>query len=351
MKYFALICHLLLNSNGVFAFVASNHGVNQMKEKSFKLFSSQTSNEVSQSTRVAKELLTELIVTDQCFTTTEGAQKFADCCAPNIIFEDCYEPQPKVGKVEVTEHLMQKVASRKNEKGEFCLRLDQISDGSKACGFAWTYTTANEEGLRGTTFVELNDRGEIQYVREIPEPLFKPGDLTAQLLEAVTKGAEPKPPIDYERKTPTTASEIAQYLFKEVQGSDTDEAMRFFDESIFYRDFNFEDPIEGKEAVRQFIEDFSFPGITFNMRRIDDGIESTAFTWDVSLDVPDAKEEDNIKGISLYQINPNTKLISYVRDVPESAIKPPILGKLARDWRPGLGVFQGVKLGSREGGR
>mgnify|MGYP001977433586 CR=1 FL=1 len=46
-----------------------------------------------------------------------------------------------------------------------------------------------------------------------------------------------------------------------------------------------------------------------------------------------------------------TRLINYVRDVPESAVKPPILGKLARDLRPGLGVFAGVKLGSRPGGK
>ena len=68
-----------------------------------------------------------------------------------------------------------------------------------------------------------------------------------------------------------------------------------------------------------------------------------------------------------------------MRDVPESAIKPPIVGKLARQWRPGklvvctsgqeesifhpkqnelllllgesgLGVFQGGPIGSRPGG-
>lgn len=42
------------------------------------------------------------------------------------------------------------------------LRLDRISDGKKACGFAWTWTSGNNlEGLRGTTFVELNELGKI----------------------------------------------------------------------------------------------------------------------------------------------------------------------------------------------
>jgi len=59
---------------------------------------------------------------------------------------------------------------------------------------------------------------------------------------------------------------------------------------------------------------------------------------------------DTIKGISFYEIDPESRLITYVRDVPESAIKPPILGKLARQLRPGLGYFQGVKIGSRPGG-
>ena len=297
--------------------------------------------------KIAQELLRELVVDDKCYTTVSGAEKFLNCCATDVLYEDTFEPQPIVGKVNVKEHLLKKVAMRKNNENEdFGLRLDQISDGNKACGFAWTYTTPTEEGLRGTTFVELNDQGEICYVREIPEPIYKPGDLTQQLLEAITKGAEPKPPVEYEKRTPNTANEIAQYLYKEVQGSSVDEAMRFFDESILYRDFNYEEILKGKDEVRKFIEDFSFPGITFSMQKIDDGEECTCFTWEVLLE----GAEDSIKGISLYRIDPETKLINYVRDVPESAIKPPILGKLARDLRPGLGVFQGVALGSREGG-
>jgi len=201
--------------------------------------------------------------------------------------------------------------------------------------------------LRGTTFVELNERNEIEYICEIPEPLFKPGDATRQLLEAVTKDAKPKPKVNYEIKTPTKASDIASYLFREVQGQSIEEAMRFFDENIFYRDFNFEAPFEGKKQVRTFIEDFTFPGITFQMQKIDDGVLSTCFTWKVILEGAD----NAIKGISFYELNPETNLISYVRDIPESAIKPPILGKLARFVRPSLGVFQAVPLGSREGGK
>jgi len=292
----------------------------------------------------AKSLVEYLFGEEECLSSVEGAEKFADCCTFNVRYEDCYEPFPIKGRVAVAAH-MKKRAEAREGKGK--VRIDRISDGNKACGFVWTWVSGNEEGLRGTTYVELNERNEIEYMREIPEPLFKPGDGTRKLLEALTSDAPPNPKVEYESKTPTSASEIASYLFKEVQGSSIDEAMRFFDDKIFYRDFNFEDPFLGKEQVKTFIEDFSFPGITFRLQRIDDGQLSTCFTWDIKLYGAD----ETVKGISFYELNPETKLIEYVRDIPESAIKPPILGKIARQFRPGLGVFQGVPLGSREGGK
>jgi len=240
--------------------------------------------------------------------------------------------------------MLSKVEARKG-KGD--VRLDKISDGTTACGFAWTWTNdKEEEGLRGTTFVGLNKAGEIDYIREIAEPLFKPGDLTLELLKAVTKDAPPTPKKTYQKKNPSTANEVAKYLFLDVQGADIDEAIRLFDESVLYRDFNYEDVLEGKAEVRQFIEDFSLPGITFRPDRFDDGVTSSCFTWDVCL----AGQEQTVKGISFYELDSESKKITYVRDIPEPSLKPPPLGKLARELRPGLGVFQGVKVGSRPGG-
>ncbi len=291
----------------------------------------------------AKSLLTSLITDEKCFTTSEGAKTFADACATNIVYEDCYEPQPIVGRLNVATHMQSKVDQRKG-KGEF--RMDRISDGTKACGFAWTWTCGDEEGLRGTTFISLNDNNEIEYVREIPEPIYKPGDLTVELLKAVTEGAEQKVLPPFTPREPKDANDLVKYLFNEVQGRDVKEAMKFFSEEIKYRDFNYEEILTGKEEVEKFIEDFSFPGIEFRAQRFDDGVLSSCFTWEVAImDAP-----DTIKGISFYELDPSTRLIKYVRDVPESAIKPPILGKLARQLRPGLGAFQGVKVGSRPGG-
>lgn len=111
-------------------------------------------------------------------------------------------------------------------------------------------------------------------------------------------------------------------------------------------DFNYEEPLRSPAEVKQFISDFSFPGIEFKPDRFDDGVLSTCFTWDVCLE----GQETSIKGISYYKLDPDSRLVTYVRDIPEPAIKPPPLGALARSIRPGLGVFIGVPTGSRPGG-
>lgn len=320
-------------------FTTRPHGVLSAKQSPNFMVSSQDADRICE----AKNLITSLVGDKRCFSTESGAMAFRDICSADCIFEDCYEPEPFVGKEAVCDHVLSKATQM---EGEGFVRVDRISDGTSACGYAWTWVNGLEEGLRGTTFVELNEAGEIQYIREIPEPLYKPGDLTLDLLKAVTKNAVPKPPPTYEPKTPQSANEVAKYLFCDVQGGDIDESMRLFSDNIIYRDFNYDEVLNGKVEVRKFIEDFSFPGIEFKPDRFDDGVLSTCFTWDVCLD----GQTDSIKGISFYELDPETRLIRYVRDVPESAIKPPPLGRLARALRPGLGVFEGVPAASREGG-
>ena len=60
--------------------------------------------------------------------------------------------------------------------------------------------------------------------------------------------------------------------------------MRFFGPDVEYRDFNYEEMLNGKEEVRGFIEDFSFPGITFRPQRFDDGVLSCCFCWEKWID-------------------------------------------------------------------
>jgi hypothetical protein len=46
----------------------------------------------------ARDLILSLVEEDQCFTSETGARKFGDVCAVNIVYEDRFESQPKVGK-------------------------------------------------------------------------------------------------------------------------------------------------------------------------------------------------------------------------------------------------------------
>ena len=303
----------------------------------------------------ARDLIVALV--EECFTTEAGARAWGAACDPHVVYEDRFEPQPIVGRTAVTQHLQERARQRQQSRGSgngaaVGYRVDQISDGTRACGWAWTWTCGREEGLRGTTFVQLNENtGLIEYVQEIPEPIFKPGDWTKQLLQAVTAGAVPRPTQPFLPRTPTTASDMARYLYVDLQNADPVEGraelLRFLDDQIIYRDFNYEHVLRGPAQVEQFVQDFTFPGIQFRPRRFDDGVDSTCFTWEVVLD----GAPDTIQGMSFYELDPVSRKIVYVRDVPESAVKPPILGKLARQLRPGLGVFRGVPLGSRPGGR
>jgi hypothetical protein len=181
----------------------------------------------------------------------------------------------------------------------------------------------------------------------------KTSDLTKDLLKMLTTGEEwPATFQPLVSQSPrTVAHELARYLFIDLQRVEPttaiDELVRFLDDTVVYRDFNYENVFNGPVEVRAFVEAFRLPGLTFRPLRFDDGVTSTCFTWEIVLaDAPD----DTIHGISFYELDPVTQKITYVRDVSESAIKPPILGKLARQWRPQLGTFQTHPLGSRRNG-
>jgi hypothetical protein len=294
-------------------------------------------------------LVISLVRDSGCFDTLEGARLFGEACDPDVVWDDRFLPEPIKGRGAVVEHL-ERMSLRHSRRR---IRIDRVSDGDEACGYCWTWTSGGLEGLRGTTFVQLNKATDkIKFVQEIPEPLFKPGDLTKDLLQALTRGAELKMPQPFTVRTPTAASDVARYLFVDLQGagdeSSLKELTRLLDPRIQYRDFNYDEMMVGPHQVETFVRDFTFPGIEFRPTRFDDGIDSTCFTWEVVLQGVDS--DQTIKGISFYELDPATRKISYIRDVPESSLKPPVLGNLARFLRPGLGVFVPVPIGSRPGG-
>ena len=76
-------------------------------------------------------------------------------------------------------YLEEKLSTRvsKASKKKAFVVLDRIADGCNSSGFTWHLKVPNVSGigLRGTTFLSLNSDGEIDYVREVVEPLYKPG--------------------------------------------------------------------------------------------------------------------------------------------------------------------------------
>ena len=46
----------------------------------------------------AQELVTSLVDDDKCYSTESGAMTFGEACATDVIYEDCYEAKPFLGK-------------------------------------------------------------------------------------------------------------------------------------------------------------------------------------------------------------------------------------------------------------
>lgn len=223
------------------------------------------------------------------------------------------------------------------------LVLDRVSDGNRSCGFTWHL---EEEGIagvgiRGTTFISLNEDGRIVYLREICEPLFKPGDQTVQLLKAMSgNNAATFDKTPLQLRTPKGAGDVCRYLWEEIQGkASTDEIVTLFAEDVVYEDFNYEEPMRGKAEVRDFLRTFmDIKAIKFVPERYTDGELSCCFTWHIEIaGLPD--DAPKVRGISFYELDSAGK-ISYVRDVPESVLKPPPLQAAATFVRPQLRTFQ-----------
>ena len=299
---------------------------------------------------------------DSCAVTGRlcwSAHDIVAACAENVEWEDLsFSSKPIVGRAAVFAHLAAR--QRRDEACGSRLVVERACDGRTAAGFTWHRSNdGGDVGLRGTTFVEVDGDGRVVYVREIAEPLFKPGGGTARLLRAVAKPpAAPPAPLGDARRQPASASDLVAYLWLEVQGAADfrAEAARYFDKDIVYQDLNFDLPFVGLEHVASFLEEFDIPGLTFVPDRISDGEESCCFTWEVDLGVEGAAR---VKGVSFYecestpgtierrgedgvvsQVKGKEVRVTYVRDIPESTLKPPPLQALAAAIKPDLRTFK-----------
>ena len=230
-------------------------------------------------------------------------EEIVAACADAVAWEDLsHSSDPIVGRAAVRKRLSARFAA--DAAAGASLVVERRALGSVSGGFTWHRSRRGDgdsggRGLRGTTFVEVDDEGRIVYVREIAEPILKPGGATAELLKAVAKPPATPPGDLALARTPATASDLVAYLWLEVQGSKDfrREALRFFDEDVVYEDLNFALPFAGADAVGTFLEEFDIPGLTFVPDRISDGKDDCCFTWEVDLGVEGASR---VKGISFY---------------------------------------------------
>lgn len=279
--------------------------------------------------------------------------RIAAACAPDVVWEDMRLPQRKIanGVEQVC-----KLLTCQYPRGT-SLSIDKIADGVDAAGFTWTRScttsstadaTVNGQeppkklGLRGTTFVRLNDDGKIVSVQELAEPLYKPGDAMLKLLQAVTKNV-PRPDKKkiptYQEESPTSCSEIVDYVWNRAypQDAPVDEAIKFYAPDIVYQDFNYPQPIRGLSNVEVFVREWGdFPGVEFQLQDWSDGDRACCFTWKVLVN-----GKPGPQGISFYETNGDGK-ITYIRDTPAPSF-PPLLGKVARILRPKLRTFRSRK--------
>ena len=275
------------------------------------------------------------------YQSPNDAKALSNLFADDIVWDDTACKTPTVGKEAMMKRLLQRQSQmRKNSR----IVVEKVADGATSSGYTWFYACdgVDGKGLRGTTFVSLNEEGKINYVREISEPLLKPGAAIIPLLKAATekamKDAPPTQPKPFTRRDPVGASDLVNYLWNEAQGQDKSEFLRLVSDEIRYEDFNYKTPFLGKSEVAAFLDEFDFPGIKFVPERISDGTQSCCFTWRVEL----AGVDQATKGISFYELDDMGRL-AFLRDIPEPALKPPPLRALASFVRPGIRKFSPLK--------
>lgn len=192
---------------------------------------------------------------------TVDAAAVAAACSDGVQWVDMGLPKvaPITGRAAVEEHLAALYPDGSK------LVVEKVSDGVSSGGFTWHREAAGaegKEGLRGITYVELDDAGKISYVQEGYEPLFKLGTALEVIFKLAAKVAKPEdtlaggdPKGDFEVSTPTTAEGIIRYLWEVAYpgGAEPSEALRFFADDAVYEDLNYPQPFVGIQQITDYI--------------------------------------------------------------------------------------------------
>eukprot|EP00931_Biecheleriopsis_adriatica_P091272 TRINITY_DN65164_c0_g1_i1.p1 TRINITY_DN65164_c0_g1~~TRINITY_DN65164_c0_g1_i1.p1 ORF type:complete len:392 (-),score=84.28 TRINITY_DN65164_c0_g1_i1:56-1231(-) len=247
--------------------------------------------------------------------------------APDFVYEDLTQAQ--LQDMSYAQNLMASIYSAPEGAGVF---LESVDDGNKSSGFTWR----GQEGsfsVKGTGFVRVDSLGRITFLSTLPEPLLKTGEATTAFLRVATAamGGPPEPlPASRPRiKSPkkpgqVPANEVVRYLYEEVQNADVEGgAVAFFAPNVVYEDTVYTKPRQGKAEVEKFFNAGSIPGFAFIVDEISDGRRACGFRWHAEI-----AGQLGPRGLSFYQLG-SDGLVTYVRDVPESTMKPPPLLQLA----------------------
>lgn len=277
------------------------------------------------------------------FTGVIDPDAVAGACSADIVWDDLTAPAPVEGRAAVRALVQNKFPQ------DARLVIERLSDGRRSGGFTWHREavaaddgSASPMGLRGTLYAELNDAGQLRYVREASEPILKPGQATEVLLKAATANMEkPVKTPTFKQATPKSASGVARYLWEVAYpgGASPSEALRLFSKDIVYEDFNYEAPFVGIPTVTEFVNAFDIPGIDFVPLKISEGDRACAFTWKVLIN-----GQDGPQGLSFYEVDTDGK-VCFIRDIPAPSprgFRP--LGALAASVDPVLHVFTPATL-------
>lgn len=152
-------------------------------------------------------------VSTLCRSLFNGAvdpEAVAAACSDQVVWDDMAAPAEATGRAAVRELLAAKYPAGS------AIVLERVSDGAQSGGLTFHRAAAQSMdgpiGLRGTMFFELDASGQIEYVREGAEPIWKAGTLIETLLNTVTQlvPRPPKEPPSYTPSSPTGASAIVR---------------------------------------------------------------------------------------------------------------------------------------------
>jgi hypothetical protein len=282
----------------------------------------------------AADTLLRQLFADAGEATTVDASAVAAACAADVEWVDMGLPQPLRGRDAVQAHLasLHPAGSK--------LFIERLSDGARSGGMCWhreAEGVEGQQGLRGITYVELDEHGAISFVQEGYEPLFKLG----KLLETIFKLVKPKgQAVDakgYEQATPTDAEGIVRYLWYVAYpgGAEPAEALRFFAADCVYEDLNYQEPFVGEAQISEYFDLLpEIPNVVFVPGRISEGRRGCTFTWSVTVN-----GQDGPAGISFKEVDGDGK-VAFNRDIPAPAWPRPV-GRLAARLRPRLRTFRG----------